>query len=77
MCKKFLPIMTPNTGRIVTVSSVACHLNGFHSDDLKLEISDPNLTVEHLNEMMERYKVRIFSFFWFWYSRSIARRPRR
>lgn len=64
MCKKFLPIMRPKTGRIVNVSSTVCHLNGFHSDELKKEISDPNLTIEHLNEMMERYKVSLTRFYY-------------
>lgn len=59
MCKKFLPIMRPKTGRIVNVSSTVCHLNGFHSDELKKEISNPDLTIEHLSEMMERYKVSL------------------
>lgn len=57
MCKKFLPIMTPKTGRIVTVSSVACHLSGFHSEELRKEISSPELTVEKLTELIEQFKV--------------------
>jgi len=54
MCNAFLPIIPPK-GRVVNVSSVACHLKNFSSQSLVSAITSPQLDIPKLTTMIESY----------------------
>ena len=57
MCQAFLPLLKKD-GRIVNVSSVGSSLERY-SDGIKQQFRDPNLTLQDLEGMMEKYQVYI------------------
>ena len=57
MCQAFLPLLKKD-GRIVNVSSVGSSLERY-SDGIKQQFRDPNLTLQDLEVMMEKYQVYI------------------
>lgn len=54
MCTNFLPLI-PAGGRIVIVSSTACHLRNFTGKEVGERISAPDLTREELTKLVERF----------------------
>lgn len=54
MCQKFFPLIPAGTGRIVVVSSIACHLDKFGAA-IRHEFQRADLRIDELSGMMERF----------------------
>lgn len=53
-CEKLFPLIR-NGGRVVNISSSSGHLSQIPSANLRKRLSDPNLTIPELSELMQRY----------------------
>ncbi|XP_044746740.1 carbonyl reductase [NADPH] 1-like [Coccinella septempunctata] len=54
VCRTLFPLMKRN-GRVVNISSSLGHLHWIPSDDLKKKFSDPTLTIEKLNQLIDKF----------------------
>jgi len=57
VCKKFLPILDKEHGRIVTIGSAIGHLAAFENEEIRNQLGNPELTIEELSALMDKYKV--------------------
>ncbi|PUU83898.1 hypothetical protein B9Z19DRAFT_1071499 [Tuber borchii] len=56
VCKKFLPILDKEHGRIVTIGSAIAHLAAFENEEIRNQLGNPELTIEELSALMDKYK---------------------
>jgi len=57
VCKKFIPIIDKEHGRIVTIGSAIGHLATFENEEIRNQLGNPELTIEELSALMDKYKV--------------------